>query len=177
MSNTKKTSAQKAMSTQIALHMSAIAQAMFKWDKTKTDRNELFKIVNHGVRVLAAEQDDMLDLYGTDKLITLFETVRHFTSMLTPNELMQLFPVDKKYDDHDDCKNSFYTMRVLNEHGIDNPLGENVDDILGDYVNDDILEFMVGYMTTASCIYRAQTGKSFAEQFFHDNGIIVHTEQ
>lgn len=93
------------------------------------------------------------------------------------NNLIKIFPIDKEYDgDKWGCKDYFFTMDVLKEKGLDNTVGrDGVFDLMWDYMNKDLREFTVFYMSCMSAMYKQQSGVSFAEKFCEDNGIGTYT--
>jgi hypothetical protein len=98
--------------------------------------------------------------------------VRQFIALLTPNELIQVFPVEKVYDGYKyKSKDFHYTMRELEKHGLDTPIGENLEDVLWDYTNREINRFSATYMCLASHICESETGKGIIETFLNDKGV------
>lgn len=93
------------------------------------------------------------------------------------NNLLKIFPIDKEYDgDKWGCKDYFFTMEVLKEKGLDNAVGrDGVFDLMWDYMNKDLREFIVFYMSCMSVMYKQQTGVGIAEKFCEDNGIGTYT--
>lgn len=91
--------------------------------------------------------------------------------------LSTMFPVAKEYDGEKwCCKDYFFTMDVLNKMDWDKPLGkEGMLDLLWDYQNDDLRNFLSEYLSATSELYRAETGKGLAEQWCEDNGIPTYT--
>ena len=91
--------------------------------------------------------------------------------------LIKIFPIDKTYDgDKWGCKDYFFTMDVLKEKGLDNEVGrDEVFDLMWDYMNKDLREFTVFYMSCMSAMYKQQTGVGIAEKFCEDNGIGTYT--
>lgn len=91
--------------------------------------------------------------------------------------LIKIFPIDKTYDgDKWGCKNYFFTMDVLKEKGLDNAVGrDEVFDLMWDYMNKDLREFTLFYMSCMSAMYKQQTGVGIAEKFCEDNGIGTYT--
>ena len=87
--------------------------------------------------------------------------------------LIKIFPIDKDYDgDKWGCKDYFFTMDVLREKGLNNAVGRDcVFDLMWDYMNSELRELTVFYMTCMSAIYQRQTGVTFAEKFCEDNNI------
>lgn len=93
------------------------------------------------------------------------------------NNLVKIFPIDKEYDgDKWGCKDYFFTMDVLKEKGLDNAVGrDGVFDLMWDYMNKDLREVTVFFMSCMSAMYKQQSGVSFAEKFCEDNGIGTYT--
>lgn len=91
--------------------------------------------------------------------------------------LIKIFPIDKTYDgDKWGCKDYFFTMDVLKEKGLDNAVGrDEVFDLMWDYMNKDLREFTLFYMSCMSAMYKQQTGVGIAEKFCEDNGIGTYT--
>ncbi len=148
--------------TEIATaHLRAAVQSMKRYDTT-LDRADAMKAVQHGVRAAIMFSNDQVD---PEVLFNLFELVRQYIAILTPIELMQIFPVDKKYDGARwGCKDYFYTMDMLREHGLNTPIGDRIDDILWDYTNTQMRIFTVRLTTVTSKIYRELTGEGRKRQ-------------
>lgn len=91
--------------------------------------------------------------------------------------LIKIFPIDITYDgDKWGCKDYFFTMDVLKEKGLDNAVGrDEVFDLMWDYMNKDLREFTLFYMSCMSAMYKQQTGVGIAEKFCEDNGIGTYT--
>lgn len=91
--------------------------------------------------------------------------------------LIKIFPIDKDYDGAKwECKDYFFTMDVLREKGLNNAVGrDNVFDLMWDYMNRELRELTVFYMSCMSAMYKQQSGVSFAEKFCEDNGIGTYT--
>lgn len=91
--------------------------------------------------------------------------------------LIKIFPVDKTYDgDKWGCKDYLFTMNILKEKGLDNAVGrDGAFDLMWDYMNKDLREFTVFYMSCMSAMYKQQTGVGMAEKFCEDNGIGTYT--
>lgn len=87
--------------------------------------------------------------------------------------LIKIFPIDKDYDGAKwECKDYFFTMDVLREKGLDNAIGrDNVFDLMWDYMNSELRELTVFYMSCMSAMYQRQTGVSFMDKFCEDNNI------
>lgn len=154
-------------------HLSAAMRSAERYAATEA-RADAKKAVNHGVR--AAILHARNKRADPEALFQLFELVRGCIAILTPNELMQVFPIDKTYDGARwEEKDYFYTMDVLRQHGLDTPIGGSVDDLLWDYMNITTRIFTVEYTSVASRIYRSMTGEGILERFCQANGIDYYT--
>jgi len=91
-----------------------------------------------------------------------------FIGLITPRELMEIFPVDKTYDGEKyQEKDYFYTMEMIKEHGIDTPIGrDNVFAFVMDYQNIKVTEYAVKLMGIVSDLHEKETGKEMFEDFF-----------
>ncbi len=96
---------------------------------------------------------------------------------LTPNELMQIFPINKKYDGAKyQSKDYFYTIEAIKKHGPDKVIGKgNAFNFLWDYCNNQLNLFVVEYMSAMSNLYKLQSGKGIMEEFFEKNGVDTYT--
>ena len=96
---------------------------------------------------------------------------RGILSLMTPAELIQLFPVKKTYNgERYGVKDFFYTMNVLNAHGMDTPMGNAVMDILWDYVNPTIRMFVLANTRVVNDLYRIQRETNLSQEDLHNNG-------
>lgn len=98
-------------------------------------------------------------------------------SCLTLRNFVTTFPIEKYYKgDKWDCKDYFYTMEVLKDMDWDKPIGrDELSELLWDYMNVDLRHAYIEFTTAMSAIYRAQTGKGLAEQFFEERGVSTYT--
>lgn len=94
-----------------------------------------------------------------------------FIGLLTPRDLMQLFPAQKRYDGRRyGVRDYWSTMDVLGEHGLDAPMGEEALPLLLEYMNPDINDFTLGILHVISMLNKARTGKSLLQSFFENVG-------
>ena len=95
--------------------------------------------------------------------IALGEAVIRSIQMMTPKQVMNLFPVKKDFDgERFGWKDYFHTRRVVEEYGLDRKI-ENAVDFLWDYQNDDLFRFVAEYLCFCGKIYREQTGRNMAQ--------------
>ena len=104
------------------------------------------------------------------------EFVSHVLRYFTPNEFMQMFPVEKDYDGHRyDVKDYFTTMETVRGIGIHNRIGDRVEDFLFDYCNDDIDEYMVTWMTIVNRMHQLNGGRDMLIEFMEEQGMHPQT--
>ncbi|WP_216664702.1 hypothetical protein [Bacillus sp. WMMC1349] len=141
------------------------------------ERETLKRVVFSGLKMINSE--DMPETY--EDVLTRFHIIGSINTMigwLTPRELMQMFPVEKHYDgDKYEMKDYFYTMRVIEEKGLDNCIGteREVFDFISDYQNSDITSFMIESLSTVSALRRAEGQKGLLEEFAEEKGIDTYT--
>lgn len=116
-------------------------------------------------------------LEESQAVFQLLDAIFTIMGYITLKNLIITFPIEKDFDGHKwECKDYFFTMKVLSEMDMDKPIGrDNIVDLLWDYENDDLREAYVDFMCATSAIYRSQTGKGIAEKFCEDNGIGTYT--
>lgn len=164
--------------------------SMFQKHKSIDDwsQDELMKVALCGVKYIkyVAEierENQRLDAsYNTPFAVkeagfNLMDALLGIIGRIKLNNLIKIFPVEKNYDgDKWDCKDYFFTMDVLKEKGFDNAVGrDEVFDLMWDYMNKDLREVTVFFMSCMSAMYKHQTGVGIAEKFCEDNGIGTYT--
>jgi len=96
---------------------------------------------------------------------------------LTPRQLVTTFPPEKRYDGHRfQCKDYFFTMEAVNSLPLDEPIGEAIHDLLWDYDNGDTKILYVSALTCADNMRKAETGKSFMEEWLEEKGVNAYHE-
>lgn len=151
-------------------------------------QDELMKVALCGVKYINCAIDIDAIKHRLDSTYqTPFEVKQNFFNLIDAifgiighiklNNLIKIFPIDKEYNgDKWGCKDYFYTMDALKSKGLDNTVGyDGVFDLMWDYMNKDLREFTVFYMSCMSAMYKQQIGVSFAEKFCDDNGIGSYT--
>ena len=109
------------------------------------------------------------------KFFEFVEIVKTAISLLTPNELLTVFPIDKTFDgDKYETKDYFYTMNELKKIGMNNVVGSNIDYLLWDYMNSDINRFLVNSMSIMDDIYKMETGCGILEKWADENNISMY---
>ena len=151
-------------------------------------QDELMKVALCGVKYINYAIDIDATNHRLDKKYqTPFEVKQNAFNMIDAlysiigriklKNLIKIFPIDKDYDgDKWGCKDYFFTMDVMKEKGLDNAVGrDGVFDLMWDYMNKELREFTVFYMSCMSAMYKQQTGVGMAEKFCEDNGIGTYT--
>ena len=147
-------------------------------------QDELMKVALCGVKYIKCVADierenQKLDAsYNTpfevkQNSFNLIDAIFGIIGRIKMKNLIKIFPIDKTYDgDKWGCKDYFFTMDVLKEKGLDNAVGhDGVFDLMWDYMNKELREFTVFYMSCMSAMYQCQTGVTFMDKFCEDNNI------
>lgn len=112
------------------------------------------------------------------KCLNMIKVLKESLMVLTPNELLTMFPVEKTYDGKRyNEKDYFYTMNYLQEIGLNKIIGENVDQLLCNYVNANITRFCVVEQCTNSSL-RCLTGhKVVIDEVFGRKGYKIYCDK
>jgi len=155
------------------LYRNAFFKAMTESIEQEHSPQNLMKNVFCGIKFCANEGiTEITDYEVVENIFTLMEFVKSMIKELTPNQLMQIFPVDKVYDgERWGVKDYYSTMESLNQHGLDTPIGESVDDILWDYMNRDIKDFQCNLLWIINRVYRANIGGDIVKEWADSVGI------
>ena len=107
----------------------------------------------------------------------LIDSIFGVLGCLTLRNFVNMFPVEKYYKGAKwEEKDYFYTMEVLKDMDWDKPIGrDELSELLWDYMNVDLRHAYLEFTNAMSAIYRAQTGKGLAEQFFEERGVPTYT--
>ena len=136
------------------LYYNALTRAVQRFSEAE-NRKDLYGAIYYCVRFINSNnykhEEDVETLACALEIIGM---IINSIKQLTPNELIQLFPVQKDYDGHVYCTVDYHsTMECLAVHGMDNILGEEAEDILSEYHNGDLRtlqlnEFRIGNKLT-----------------------------
>lgn len=116
-------------------------------------------------------------LQESQSIVQLIDVIFTICGYLRLRNFVTTFPIDKTYDGAKwDCKDYFYTIDVLSKLDWDKPIGrDDLSELLWDYMNADLRHAYIEFTNAMSAIYKAQTGKGLAEQFFEEHGIPTYT--
>lgn len=102
------------------------------------------------------------------------EIIKSFMSSLTLQQFMNIFPISKIYDGHKyEIKDYYSTLEAIEELELkpNEPIGEKIDELLWDYMNDEINDFEVESLTTLSKLRRFEGHLNLFEEFMAANGL------
>lgn len=124
-----------------------IEKAFLKYSHKKINQKNLEKYVWLGVSYIK-ESKKGKSAEEIKKKYKQAEKIVEAIGRLTPRTLMQMFPLEKKYDgEKQQIKDYFYAIKEIEKKGIDEPIGkENVEGFLWDYINIDISFFLIRWM-------------------------------
>lgn len=110
----------------------------------------------------------------TKKNFALFQRVLYSMSLLTPVELENVFPIGKKYTaNRYGMKNYFTTRDALNNINTDKPIGEGIIELLANYYNEDIIQFLSKYCEVTDNMLCILSRPTIAERFAKASGTDV----
>lgn len=104
----------------------------------------------------------------------LMQQIKIYLSVFTYRDFMNMFPIRKEYDDNG-CKDYYSTIEYLKQYNLDEKIGNNIDHLLWEYVNDDIEKFCSRDMECLSDVMEATTGQSLGARFIEETGIPTFT--
>jgi hypothetical protein len=160
------------------LYKRSFADAIQKYHKTsniKLKRDYIKKSAFYGVKSVVSQRRQTLNFKEDyEAQFHFIELVNLIIGLLTPNEFMNIFPIEKDYDGHKwGSKDYFYTKKYINTLNRNEPIGseENVMKFLWEYHNWETKEFTVATMMCISGLRRFQGLPSLAEEWAAENNI------
>ena len=132
-------------------------------DSNISDRDAIKRAVFFGVKYVSVARED-----GDPELLMKNSfTIIGLMALLTPAELVTVFPVTKTFSgQRTESKDYFFTMAKLQEHGMGNAIGEANETLLWDYVNPDIEHFTIRRMGLVDQLRREEGKPGMIEEFF-----------
>ena len=162
----------KAKPDYVSLYADAIVRTLERLKAAPEDKQENLRAIFYGVKLIGVTDNRALSAEGAYSRFWMIEAIKARMNSITPRELMQLFPVKKEYKGHKwGNKDYFYTMEALRQHGLDKPMGGDVDDLLWNYMNRDIGEFVVASIGAMDELRRHSGEQSLIEEFAERNGM------
>ena len=102
--------------------------------------------------------------------------VKSFMMKITPNDFENIFPIQKIYDGElYQCKDYFYTKKFLDSLDKFSPIGEKLEELLWEYVNDDIRAFNMKCFKVLDILRKYEGKRSIIEEWANMNGIKTYT--
>jgi hypothetical protein len=127
------------------------------------DRDAIKRAVFYGVKFVGIAHRDS----DPELLLKNTFTINLLLSLLTPAELVTVFPVTKTFSgERTESKDYFFTMAKLQKHGMGTVLDKAVEALLWDYVNPDIERYTLRRMTLVDKLRRAEGQPGMIEEFF-----------
>ena len=160
----------------VKLYSNAMTRTLERQKEAPEDKQANLRAIFYGVKLIGVTDNRNLSAEGAYSRFWLIESLKASMGKLTPQELMQMFPVRKVYDgERWEVKDYFFTMDVLRQHGLDKLLGGAVDDILWDYMNRDIGRFVVASIGAMDELRRHSGEQPLIEEFAERNGMKLPT--
>lgn len=143
--------------------------------KEKQDWQLSNQIVFYGVKYLNLIREDCNTREKLEAWLRFSGIIKSMMGLITPTELIQIFPITKDFDGSRwECKDYFYTMEKLREHGLDEPIGEAIEELLWDYMNPHTRNFTVNILSIVDDLRRLDGEKGMFEEFAEQNGITMY---
>lgn len=141
------------------------------------NREILKQMIFYGVKYINSSQSDKPRTYEwLECEIYLITFLISAIGLLTPAELLTIFPLEKQYDGAKyETKDYFYSMKTIREIGLNNVIGDKADKLLWDYCNWDIDNFVVNMMCFLSDIRQLEGETSVMEEFSELLGLTIYT--
>ena len=165
---------QKEKPDRTNLYLNACVTALQSLCQKPEDKLLRQKMIFASVKYFGRSEYDKQDSEVIKKRFGLIEFTKELIGQLTPLELMNIFPPTKDFDGHKyGCKDYFSTMTAMKEHGLNDPIGDT-DRFLWDYMNNDIMEFVVGELSLLSAIQMLEGEPGLMEEFAEQNGLTTY---
>lgn len=143
-----------------------------------SDRDKMKKYIFLNVRKFTSERHDKKK-YTHEQLNNRLQFMFILTDLLgilTPVEIMQMFPIPKEYDGEKyQVKDYFSTIEEVKKYPQDKPIGSKITEFLMEYYNHDVVEFEVLKLCTISDIRRMEGKKGVFEEFAEQNNFHLQT--
>lgn len=146
------------------------------YDTHEITKHDIRKLVYYGVRYLGTHKY-VFNPLTTEADFGYFETVLSAIGALTPQELMQIFPIDKEYNGHKwESKDYYSSIEAMKEFGMNRLIDEAEGQAFGllwDYMNMDTRMFAVQFMSVLSDVSQLKGNGDPTVKFFESQGIEV----
>ena len=144
-------------------------------DVASSKKLETRKLIYYGVKYLGSGY--VFNPLKLEHTFNSFDLVLMALDTITPRKLMQIFPIDKKYDGHKwESKDYYSTIEAMKEFGMDRKIGTaqgQAFDFLWDYMNHDVMMFVVRFMSVLTDMSKLKGDGDPTVKFFESQGIEV----
>lgn len=147
---------------------------LMKYEIGKENKEILKKLSFYGIKIVNQyiKENKTIEYEDLLKILEFIELVKIIVSLLTPNELITVFPIEKRYDGEKyQIKDYCFTLEEIQKIGMNNIIRERVDELLWDYQNKDIREFQINSINILSHLYKYETGESLTEKWAKESNI------
>lgn len=156
------------------LYQRALRRLIDAGIENSTEINHIQKFIFISVKLVSTskrtdEENLLLKLQPMERYAYLDNIVQTI-GLLTPRQLIEVFPIYKRYDgDKHQMKDYFYTMEEINKIGLDNPIGNRAFELLWDYENNDLREFLVETVSAMNLVNMYRGGVDAWDYILNSN--------
>lgn len=150
---------------------------LMEYEIGKENKEILKKLSFYGIKIVNQyiRENKTIDYEKLFKILEFIELVKITISLLTPNELITVFPIEKRYDGEKyQIKDYYFTLEELQKIGMNNIIREKIDELLWDYQNKDVRDFQINSINILSHLYKYETGESLTEKWAKENNIKMY---
>ena len=159
------------------LYLNAYDRALIDYEKAYENNQEenireiVKKIIVYGVKSIITKIDDS-SLNLSELNFIMADGITQLMGTLTPREFINLYPIMKEYDgDKHGLKDYFYTRDYMDTLDPNEPIGEEIINLLWEYHNMEIKIFNVKLIGCMSDVRVLQGGKSIEQEFADSFGL------
>lgn len=159
------------------LYVNAFYKSIKRYKTEQQRKANLKKLLVYGVKAVNSNRSrNSTTQEQVEQDFHFIEVVKMFMAMLTPREILNLYPIAKEYNGARwGVKDYYYTRDYLKGLDMDKPLEGDVLDFLWEYHNWELARFNVNAMSCLSDLMRMQGQPGIVEQFFEDSGVKTFT--
>lgn len=145
-------------------------------DVANSDELNASKLIYYGVHYLGSRKY-VFNPLTLEHEFDCFNLILSVIDTITPRELMDIIPIDKKYDGHKwESKDYYTTMDAMREFGMDRQIGTaegQAFDFLWDYMSHTVMMFVVRFMSVLTDMSKLKGDGDPTVKFFESQGIEV----
>ena len=152
-------------------YIRVLKQHMQELEEEREEKETLLKVVFYGIKTALLEPKPT----SYKESIVEFQTIsalKQIIAKLTPNEFMNMFPVEKDFKGYKyEMKDYYSSMEYVNTLDLNKPIGDNVLMLLGEYMNKDIHRFFVKSVINLSHLRQYDGHIDMFEEFMASQGM------